>query len=128
LPPAHTTHKADGNSLAWRYSSALLLLVIAGLLIACGGSANPEGPDTVTLTWDAVQDPNLGGYRIYYSISSEMYPQLPGGGVDVSINVTTYSVTGLISGTTYCFWATAYDSSNPPNESDFSNVVCKSIF
>jgi len=33
---ARATHEADCGSLARRYSNALLLLVIAGLLIPCG--------------------------------------------------------------------------------------------
>jgi len=131
---AHTTHEADCNSLARRYSGALLLLAIASLLVACGGGASEPAPGgggggatvcatgaaPAVLTWDAVT--GAAGYRIYFGTTSGTYPQTLTVG-----NVTTTNVTGLSSGTTYYFVATAYDSSNPPNESSFSNAVCKTI-
>jgi len=107
-------------------------LAIAGLLNACGGGASePEpgggavaacttGPASAVLTWDAVT--GAAGYRIHYGTTSGMYLQVQDAG-----SLTTYTVAGLSSGTTYYFVATAYDSSNPPNESGFSNAVCKSI-
>ena len=144
---AHYIWKADCGSLARRCSGALLLLAIAGLLVACGGGGSEPapgggvsvfdggggsgvggsgcitGPAPAILTWDAVTDPSLAGYRIYYGTRGGTYPW----SVDVVGNVTTITVTGLSSGTTYYFAATAYDSSNPPNESAFSNEVCKTI-
>jgi hypothetical protein len=130
-------------------------LAIASLLIACGGggggeqapapgggggstSAPPGGGGGVigcssgavpaVLTWDAVTAPSpAAGYRIYYGTAPGTYLQASGVGVDVS-NVTTFTVTtGLNSGTTYYFAAKAYDTSIPPNESVFSNEVCKTI-
>lgn len=121
---AHTTHEADCNSPARRYSGVLLLLAIAGLLVACGGGGSTS-PNTAALAWDAVTDPGLAGYRIYYGTAPGTYLQPPGGGVSVSSNVTTYTVTGLTSGTTYYFAATAYD--NLTNESVFSNEISKNI-
>ena len=108
----------------------LLLLAIAGALSACGGggggSADSSGdPRTsVTLTWDAVIDPNLGGYRVYYGTAAGVYQQPVGSGVSVG-NVTSFTVTGLSSGRRYYFAATARDTSN--NESAFSNEVFKDI-
>ena len=40
-------------------------------------------------------------------------------------NATTYTATGLTSGTRYYFVVTAYDTAN--NESSFSNEVFKDI-
>lgn len=107
-------------------TDALLLLAIVSLLNACGGgdggaSANPT---TATLTWDAVADQSLSGYRIYYGTAPATYLQPVGQGVSVG-TATTYTVTGLSSGTRYYFAATAIDTSN--NESAFSNEVSKSI-
>jgi len=130
---AHSTHEADCNSPARRYSGVLLLLAIAGLLVACGGGGGdsaPGGgggstsPKTAALAWDAVTDPDLSGYRIYYGAAPGTYVQSVGQGLNVG-NVTTYTVTGLSSGTTYYFAATAYDMSN--NESTFSNEISKNI-
>jgi hypothetical protein len=107
----------------------LLLFAIAGALPGCGGggddggSANPN-PNPATLAWDAVMDPNLGGYRIYYGTSPGTYDQPLGLGLGVG-KVTTFTVTGLNSGTRYYFAATAFDTSN--TESAFSNEVFKDI-
>lgn len=86
---------------------------------------NPAGsPNTATLTWDAVTDTSLRGYRIYYSSVQGSYLKLPGKGIDVG-NVTTYPIKSLTSGKRYYFAVTAVDTSN--NESGFSNEVFKDI-
>jgi hypothetical protein len=126
---AHTTYEADCSSPARRYSGALLLLAIAGLLVACGDRPAPGGGAIVcatgaaptVLTWNAVA--GAAGYRIYYGTKSGTYPQI----MDVGPTITYTVTTGLSSGTTYYFAATAYDLSVPPNESSFSNEVCKTI-
>lgn len=129
---AHTTHEAHCSRSARRYSCALLLSAITGLLVACGGggvesagsSGSSTGQNTAALAWEAATNPNLGGYRIYYGTAPGTYLQSPGQGVNVG-NLTTYTVTGLSRATTYYFAATAYDTSN--SESIFSNEVSKAI-
>ena len=129
---AHTTHEADCSGSARRYSRSLLLLAITGLLVACGGggvqpvggSGGTTSPNTATLTWDAITDPNLSGYRIYYGTAPRTYFQSPGQGVNVG-NVTTYTLLGLSSATRYYFVVTATDTLN--NESTYSNEVFKDI-
>lgn len=129
---AHTTLEADCSGSARRYSRSLLLLAITGLLVACGGggvqpvggSGGSASPNTATLAWTASTGPNLSGYRVYYGTAPRTYLQLPGQGIDVR-NVTTYTVTGLSSATTYYFVATAYDMSN--SESVVSNEVLKAF-
>ena len=128
----HTTREVDCRSPSRRNLGALLQLAIASLLvsllIACGGGGadgggggGSTGPNSAVLEWDAVTGAN--GYRIYYGTVPGNYLQSVGQGVDVG-NVTTFTVTGLSSATTYCFAATAYVSTN---ESFFSNEVCKDI-
>ena len=129
---AHTSHEAHCSRSARRYSYALLLSAITGLLVACGGggvepaasSVSSTNPNTATLAWEASTEPNLAGYRIYYGTAPGTYLQSPGQGVNVG-NVTSYTVTGLSRTTTYYFVATAYDTSN--SESIFSNEVSKAI-
>ena len=144
MAPAHTQREAECSSPLRRWSGVLQLLAIASLLTACGGGAGPApsasvgvgvggvgaggggvscatgATTTADLAWDAVADPNVAGYRVYYGTAPGTYPDF----VDVAKNVTTVSVTGLSSGTTYYFAATTRDSSN---ESVFSNEVCKTI-
>ena len=102
---------AAGNALAadyiWSFTTA---------------HATPNG--TAILTWDAVVNSNLSGYRVYYGTAPGVYIQAPGGGIAVG-NVTTYTLSGLNSGTRYYFAVTAVDTSN--NESPFSSEVFKDI-
>ena len=83
----------------------------------------PPPSNTATLAWDAVTHPDLGGYRVYFGTASGTYFQAAGNGVDVG-NATTYTVTGLSSGTRYHFAVKAYSSNT---ESAFSNEVFKDI-
>jgi len=106
-------------------------LAIASLLIACGGSsgnatnATSTTAGTATLAWDAVTDPGLQGYRVYYGTLAGTYLQSPGQGLPVGNGKTTYQVTGLSTGATYYFAVTAYDSQG--DESPYSNEVLKVI-
>jgi hypothetical protein len=74
---------------------------------------------TVTLIWDPETDPSVRGYKVYVGTSSNAY----GAPVDIG-NVTTYQVLNLLSGTTYYFAVTAYNSAG---ESGYSNEVNKSV-
>ncbi len=70
------------------------------------------------LTWNPNTD-SVAGYKVYYGTVSHTY----GSPIDVG-NQTTYTVTGLPTGT-YYFAVTAYNSSQ--NQSGFSNEVSKTI-
>jgi hypothetical protein len=69
---------------------------------------------SVTLTWDSSDDPNVVGYKIYYGTASLDYTD----SVMVG-SVTNATITGLLDGTTYYFAATSLDSAG--DESGFSN-------
>jgi len=86
-------------------------------------TTNTATDNTALLEWDAVNDPSLGGYRVYHAIAGAYYPA-QGSGVNVG-NSTSYTVAGLDSGTRYYFRVTAFDSKG--NESGFSNEVYKDI-
>ena len=73
------------NSLARRYSGALLLLTVASLLIACGGAESASGSsttatasNTATLTWDALPLADISGYRVYYGTTGDRCARHPG--------------------------------------------------
>jgi hypothetical protein len=70
----------------------------------------------IGLAWDANEEGDLAGYKVYYGTTTGTY----GSPIDVG-NVTTYILTGLTSGQRYYVAVTAYDTSD--NESGYSNEV-----
>ncbi len=78
---------------------------------------------TASLTWNANTDSDLAGYKVYQGTSSGTYTAPV---ATIPKVTTSYTVTGLQTGTTYFFIITAYDSAG--NESLHSNEVSKSIF
>ncbi len=78
---------------------------------------------TANLSWKTNTDSDLAGYKVYQGTASGTYTAplatIPKG-------TTSYTATGLQTGTTYVFVITAYDSAG--NESLHSNEVSKSIF
>jgi Fibronectin type III domain len=81
---------------------------------AAGGDMAPEGA-TKTVSWTAVPDPSVLGYKIYWGTMSHQYESR----ADVGPN-TSYAVSGLRHGTTYFFAVSAY---NTGGESGLSNEV-----
>jgi hypothetical protein len=71
---------------------------------------------SVTLAWDANDEPDVAGYRIYYGQPEGSFDQ----SVDVG-NVTTASIENLMEGRVYSFHATCYNSAGL--ESAPSNAV-----
>ena len=78
--------------------AALVALLLVSATSAFAGSVN--------LAWDAVNDPRVSGYKVYYGTSSRTYT----GQIDVG-NATTRTVSNLIDGATYYFAVTVYDAS-----------------
>jgi len=137
--PFHGRKANQAWAVARRSAGILLLLLIANLLAACGSggggdvsattdstttSGVPAAGASATLTWDAVIAQGISGYRVYYGTAPGTYEQLAGQGVDVG-NSTTYTSTGLGSGTIYYFAVTAYNNLN--QESGYSNEVSKQM-
>jgi Fibronectin type III domain len=91
-----------------------------GVCIIIGLIASNAMAAQVTLAWDPNTESDLAGYRIHYGTASGSYSVH----TDVH-NVTSYTVTGLTAGQTYCFAASAYDTSG--NESGYSNEVSYTI-
>ena len=74
----------------------------------------------ITLEWDQNTEPDLSGYKIYFSTSSGIYENI----IDVGNN-TSYTITGLDIGTTYFITATAYNVYGM--ESDFAEELVYSV-
>jgi hypothetical protein len=62
--------------------------------------------DSLNLAWNANTESNIAGYKLYMGTTSGVY----GAPIDVGL-VTTYVVQNLVSGTTYYFAITAYNTS-----------------
>ena len=95
------------------FRTSLILIVIYLILM---GVLPFAWAAQIRLAWDANDEPDLAGYKLYYGTASQSY----GTPVDVG-NVADYTLTGLTQGQTYYLSLTAYDSSN--NESDHSSEV-----
>lgn len=109
------------RSMTSRYYWILIYLFLV-VITACGSPDSAPAGRTAMLSWDASGGPNLEGYKIYQAMTSGGY------GAPITtlpMDVTSYTVTGLETDTTYFFSVTAYNSSGA--ESSFSNEVSKTI-
>ena len=129
--PATTSYTDTGLSAATTYSYTVAARDAAGNISPNSATASvttgdtpPPPSNSAGLTWDSVTDPNLSGYRLYFGTAPGTYLQSVGQGTSVG-NVTTYTMTGLASGSRYYFAVTAFDTLGI--ESDYSNEVFKDI-
>ena len=98
--------------------------MIALLLIVF--SCSPALAKDYTFAWDANEEPNVEGYKIYYSVGwpgppyDGLHPFYPHSDSPIDVgNVTEYTLHDLEEGVAYYFVVTAYDSEG--NESGYSN-------
>ena len=85
-------------------SRKLQILVVTSLLLL---SSRVASAGSITLAWDAVADPSVVGYNVYWGTQSGVHPNRV-----VNGTATTYTVTGLADGTAYYFVVRAWNSSN----------------
>ena len=90
-------------------------LVASGAGWGSGGDTPADDTGSKTLSWAAVPDPTVLGYKAYWGTSSLNYESH----VDVGAN-TSHTVTGLRHGATYFFAVSAY---NADGESGLSAEV-----
>ncbi len=90
------------------------------VLILTAFTASAQGQSSVTLAWDPSPGSAIAGYRLYEGGASRTYTNVITAG-----NMTNVTVSGLASGGTYFFAATAYDTSGL--ESDFSSEVSYTV-
>src|SRR5207237_7997790 len=81
-----------------RFFSILSILLIATAAFATGQS--------VTLAWDANREPDVAGYVLHFGTSSLTLTNT----INVG-NITSKTISGLVSGVTYFFAVTAYNTS-----------------
>ena len=79
--------------------------------------------DKIELNWNSYinMNPQLLGYRVMLSINGGTYNSI----ATLNTNVLSYTYTGLIDNTDYCFYIQAYDNSNAKTSS--SNIKCHHI-
>jgi hypothetical protein len=114
------------RSIVSRYHWLLICLFLLVTTACASPDSEPTSEtaaairETAMLSWDVNSAPDLEGYKIYLATTSGGY----GAPIaTLSMNITSYTVTGLETGTTYFFVVTAYNSSGA--ESSFSNEVSK---
>ncbi len=96
---------------------ALVILTNVALALFAPASASAAN---VTLGWDPSTATNIAGYNLYYGGTTGTYTNVVTAG-----NTTNATVTGLASGVTYYFAATAFDTSGL--ESDYSAEVVYTV-
>jgi fibronectin type III domain protein len=90
---------------------------VAGSLSLLSGSLAPaQTTQSVSLAWDAPNDPSVVGYNVHYGTSSGSYTITQDAGAS-----TTATVSGLQTGIPYYFAVTAYNASGI--NSAYSNEV-----
>ena len=94
----------------------LLLFLSVPMLLFTSINAHAQ----VTLSWTASTSSNVTGYTLYYGTVSGNYTY----NVNVG-NTTSYTLSGLSTGATYYFAATAYDSA--ADQSAYSNQVSYTV-
>jgi len=111
--------RAKIGSIAVRriFSKLSVFVLTSALLVFPAVSAKSA---TSTLSWDAVSDPAVAGYKLHYGEVPGVYTNSVDTGKTTSCTVAT-----LTEGKTYYFAATTYDSKG--NQSSYSNEVSKSI-
>jgi hypothetical protein len=119
--PSFTLNEAANPLAAGFYRLDVTAFTAAG---ARGGSTactfRVSSVRQVTLEWDPNTESNLAGYRLYVGIASGVYDRSIEAGL-----VTTCTVPGLLSGQTYYFAATTYNTSGA--ESAKSNEVMYTV-
>jgi hypothetical protein len=90
------------------------ILKLGFILLLC---CNNVFAGNINLAWDPSPSTGVGGYKLYYGSSSKTYTS----NVDVGKS-TTYTMTGLTSGTKYYFALKSYNTAKSI-ESSYSNEV-----
>jgi hypothetical protein len=91
--------------LRWPFKTTGRMRFLGGLLILAALGTTVQAGQSVTLAWNQSTDPTVVGYNIYYGGASGIYTNEFSAG-----SATNATISGLISGQTYYFAATAYNS------------------
>ena len=128
------TTNLDGLIYDWNDNATLDAIVYSPILNVPNTTAPPipptnvaaqTGTTSIALTWAANVESDIAGYKIYYDTDQSGYPYA--NSVDVG-NVTSHTLSGLNTGTTYYTAVAAYDSGSDESwVSDQLTVVPQSV-
>ena len=99
-----------------KLNSLTILAVLLLFSVFCILSSGLAHAASVTLAWDASQEEDIAGYRVYYGTTSGHYTNMTDAGMN-----TSGTISNLVPGQTYYFAATAYDTAG--SESGFSQEI-----
>ena len=97
-------------------------LITSNPIAPPSGVSGQTGPTTMQLSWTANSESDIAGYKVYYDTDGSGYPYA--NSVSTGSTGTTYTLTGLTTGTTYYVAVAAIDSDG--NESWVSNEASAS--
>src|SRR5437016_670324 len=95
------------------FLSRVAAVLIGGFSMLC---VSAQAQQSITLTWDAVTNSAVRGYRFHQGTASRDYTNT----IDTA-NITQITVPNLLSGVTYFFAVTAYTDTSM--ESDYSSEI-----
>ncbi|MHB8841032.1 MAG: S-layer homology domain-containing protein [Candidatus Aquicultor sp.] len=93
-------------------------------LVKPSGLEAKADTSTVTLTWAANTEADLGGYNIYRNTTDTT---VGANLASVDASATSYADTSVAVGTTYYYWLSAIDTATPANESEKAGPVSASL-
>ena len=94
------------RSLCLSMRAVLLGIYLGWFLVGCGSDDESTGLGAAkTLSWTAVPDSSVLGYKVYWGTESHNYESSADAGPDPS-----YTVNGLNPGATYFFAVSAYSA------------------
>ena len=100
-----------------------ILLSLSHPAVWAGEASLSWNPSTTNV--DGTPATNIAGYKVYYGTASGTYTQAVDAGLTITPVTPTFTVTNLVTGNTYYFAVTAYDTFGV--ESSFSDEASKFI-
>ncbi len=97
-------------------------MFVAFHIVNASAHFSPIYAGTLAIAWDANTEPDLAGYRVYYSLATQTYTKA--NSKDVG-NALRFVFDNLEEGRTYYFVVTAYDKAG--NESNYSIEVSATV-
>ena len=106
---------SDGITGAWKHVGFQAVVLAIAFFVTLS-AANGDTLGRASFGWNAVPDPIVCGYKVYWGTQSGVYDQSLDAG-----NVTEVTISGFLQGPVYFLAVTSY--SDTGEESDYSNQI-----